>query len=102
MSVCIHCRTKAPAASDTCPDCGKKYGEKKQCGHCGFSALGSFINDTCPECFLTYWKCGNCGRIEASEREPEKCPGCNEVCDFKNVTCYTPDCGGPGNIDPRL
>jgi hypothetical protein len=23
-------------------------------------------------------------------------------CEFKNVTCYTPECGGPGNIDPRL
>ncbi len=22
--------------------------------------------------------------------------------DFKNITCYTPACGGPGNIDPRL
>jgi hypothetical protein len=33
---------------------------------------------------------------------PEECPECKEKCDFKNITCYTPDCGGPGNIDTRL
>jgi hypothetical protein len=33
---------------------------------------------------------------------PETCPNCKEKCEFVNVTCYTPDCGGPGKIDPRL
>jgi hypothetical protein len=25
-----------------------------------------------------------------------------KTCAFRNVTCYTPECGGPENIDPRL
>jgi hypothetical protein len=33
---------------------------------------------------------------------PEKCPSCKQTCTFSDVTCYIPDCGGPGNIDPRL
>jgi hypothetical protein len=33
---------------------------------------------------------------------PDTCSQCNEKCDFLNVTCYTPECGGPGHIDPRL
>ncbi len=49
-----------------------------------------------------YWKCGKCGRTVQSAIPPEKCPSCKENCDFKDVTCYTPDCGGPGNVDPRL
>ncbi|MCB2215438.1 rubredoxin-like domain-containing protein [Desulfofustis glycolicus] len=49
-----------------------------------------------------YWKCGKCGRTVQSATPPEKCPSCKENCDFKDVTCYTPDCGGLGNVDPRL
>lgn len=49
-----------------------------------------------------YWKCGKCGRTVQASAPPKICPGCNENCDFKDVTCYTPDCGGPGNIDPKL
>jgi len=49
-----------------------------------------------------YWKCGECGRTVQTLKPPEKCPGCGEACDFKNITCYTPECGGPGNIDPKL
>ena len=49
-----------------------------------------------------HWKCGNCGRIACAKTPPDVCPACNEKCDFKNVSCYTPDCGGPGNIDPQL
>ncbi len=49
-----------------------------------------------------HWKCGECGRTVQTPTPPEKCPACGEVCDFKNVTCYTPECGGPGNIDPKL
>jgi hypothetical protein len=25
-----------------------------------------------------------------------------EKCNFLNVSCYTPECGGPGHFDPRL
>ncbi len=50
----------------------------------------------------THWKCGKCSFTFTAPSLPEKCPGCGEKCDFLNITCYTPDCGGPGNIDPRL
>lgn len=50
----------------------------------------------------TFWKCGNCGNTLQAPNPPEICPSCNEKCLFKNVTCYTPECGGPGKIDPRL
>ena len=49
-----------------------------------------------------YWKCGKCGRTVQAAKPPEVCPSCKEQCDFKDVTCYTPDCGGPGNIDQRF
>jgi rubredoxin len=51
---------------------------------------------------MTYWKCGNCGFLVTAASPPSVCPQCNDSCGFKNVTCYTPECGGPGNIDPRL
>lgn len=49
-----------------------------------------------------FWKCGECGNTVRAATPPEQCPSCNEKCAFKDVTCYTPDCGGPGNIDPKL
>ena len=51
---------------------------------------------------LNHWKCGKCSFTFTARSLPEKCPVCDEKCDFLNITCYTPDCGGPGNIDPRL
>ena len=50
------------------------------------------------------WSCNNCGYVFAIEEVPNTCPSCKQKCTFVNVTCYTPDCGGPesGNIDPRL
>jgi len=51
---------------------------------------------------LTHWKCGKCSFTFTAPSLPEKCPVCDEKCDFLNITCYTPECGGPGNIDPRL
>lgn len=49
-----------------------------------------------------YWKCGKCGHTLRAPTPPEKCPSCNENCLFKDVFCYTPDCGGHGTIDPRI
>lgn len=49
-----------------------------------------------------FWKCDKCGNTVQMEAPPEICPSCSERCLFKNVSCYTPDCGGPGSIDPRL
>jgi rubrerythrin len=77
--------------------------EKKTCAHCGYTSReGDFKNDICPECSKAYWRCDGCGYLLTAERPPEICPSCNNKCAFKNVTCYTPECGGPGNIDPRL
>jgi|GEM_PF-515311 len=33
---------------------------------------------------------------------PETCPSCKEKCIFIDATCYTPECGGPGNINPQI
>lgn len=74
----------------------------KSCAHCGKSLDGSFSGALCPGCGLTYWKCGTCGFLLTAASPPESCPSCKKTCEFKNVTCYTPECGGPGNIDPRL
>lgn len=73
-----------------------------QCANCGHTSNERFDNDICPECGLTFWKCSNCGYLLTAAVPPEKCSSCGQKCNFMNVTCYTPDCGGPGNIDPRL
>lgn len=49
-----------------------------------------------------HWKCSKCGCILTEPQPPAVCPECKETCEFKNVTCYLPKCGGAGNIDPRL
>jgi rubrerythrin len=76
--------------------------EKFECAHCGYTADDKFAGDICPQCSLTYWKCAKCGFLITAATPPDICTQCNEKCDFLNVTCYTPDCGGPGQIDPRL
>jgi rubrerythrin len=76
--------------------------EKYVCDNCGYTADGKFKGDICPKCGLTYWKCGKCGFLISAAIPPNICPSCKEKCDFHNVTCYTPECGGPGNIDPQL
>ncbi len=72
------------------------------CALCGHTASGKFVGDICPECGLTYWRCDNCGCTITAAKLPDVCPQCKEKCDFVNITCYTPECGGPGHIDPRL
>lgn len=76
--------------------------EKFVCAQCGYTADGSFAGDICPQCGMTFWKCGNCGFRITAGSPPETCPNCKQKCEFVNITCYTPECGGPGNIDPRL
>ena len=54
---------------------------------------------------LLWWKCTLCGYLfRAPPPPPAKCPDCKETCTFMDVTCYTPECGGPesGNYDPKL
>ena len=48
------------------------------------------------------WKCSKCGYTMNATTPPKTCPQCKEECEFLDVACYIPDCGGPGNIDPRL
>ena len=72
------------------------------CALCGHTASGKFVGDICPQCGLAYWKCGKCGYLLTAATPPDVGPECKEKCDFVNVTCYTPECGGPGHIDPRL
>lgn len=72
------------------------------CAQCGYTANGGFEGDICPQCGMTFWKCERCGFRVTAATPPEVCPGCKQKCEFVNITCYTPECGGPGNIDPRL
>lgn len=53
---------------------------------------------------MAVWKCDNCGNTVDTDAPPESCPSCRQKCEFVNVTCYTPDCGGPdsGKADTRL
>ena len=76
--------------------------KEMQYSHCGYTASGKFVGDICPDNDLSFWKCQKCGYTITVATPPDVCPDCNEKCDFRNVTCYTPACGGPGNIDPRL
>jgi rubredoxin len=45
------------------------------------------------------WKCSKCGYALKADAPPEKCPSCNETCEFVNVTCYIPECGFTGSDD---
>lgn len=73
-----------------------------KCANCGYTSPDKFKGDICPKCELTYWKCGKCRFLLSASIPPKICPSCKEKCDFHNVTCYTPECGGPKNIDPKL
>jgi len=68
-----------------------------------FSVL-SVVNSVFKEERIMVWKCTNCGYTFDGETYPERCPSCKEACEFVNVTCYIPDCGGPGQgtMDDRL
>ncbi len=76
--------------------------DKKECDLCGYTASGKFTGDICPQCNLTYWRCSKCNFTISATKPPEECPSCHQKCEFRNITCYTPDCGGPGHIDPQL
>ena len=51
---------------------------------------------------MTYWMCQSCQYCMDSAAPPDRCPHCEEKCTFRDVTCYRPECGGEGNIDPLL
>jgi len=52
------------------------------------------------------FQCSNCGyNLEQTEMPlPEKCPSCGQPCTWLDISCYIPDCGGPGGgrSDDRL
>lgn len=76
--------------------------KKWACAHCGYTSDGKFKGDICPECGLTYWKCTKCGFTFTAPKPRDVCEECGAKESFINVTCYTPECGGLGHIDPRL
>lgn len=50
----------------------------------------------------SWWKCSECGYVLRATAAPEICPSCQQKCVFADVTCYTPECGGPDYPDPQL
>ncbi|PTN38954.1 rubredoxin-like domain-containing protein [Desulfonatronum sp. SC1] len=53
---------------------------------------------------MAYFKCDNCGNTVEARTPPEICPACAQKCLFVDVTCYTPECGGPESrsINPAM
>ena len=55
---------------------------------------------------MAYFMCQYCGYLVNLGLDvdvpPHKCPVCDQPCAFVNVTCYTPECGGESNLDPRI
>ena len=53
---------------------------------------------------MTTWKCNQCGNTVEAKVPPDLCPACGQQCEYVDVTCYIPGCGGPGsgNINPEV
>jgi ABC-type ATPase with predicted acetyltransferase domain len=53
---------------------------------------------------MAVFKCNSCGNTIDVQTPPEICPACKEKCEFVDVSCYIPECGGPdsGNINPQV
>lgn len=51
---------------------------------------------------MTHWMCITCGYYFQAPQPPNRCPSCNQICAFNDVTCYRPECGGERNVDPLL
>jgi len=53
---------------------------------------------------MAIFKCNNCGNTIELASPPDVCPACKEKCEFVDVSCYIPDCGGAGsdNINPQV
>ncbi len=53
---------------------------------------------------MAIWKCNSCGNTLDAISSPEICPSCGQKCEFVDVSCYIPDCGGAGSggIDTRV
>ncbi len=51
---------------------------------------------------MTHWMCTMCGYYLQASAPPNRCPSCEQVCAFNDVTCYRPECGGAQNVDPLV
>jgi CRP/FNR family transcriptional regulator, cyclic AMP receptor protein len=51
---------------------------------------------------MAHWMCTTCGYYLQSSAPPDRCPSCEQICAFSDVTCYRPECGGEQNIDPLV
>lgn len=53
---------------------------------------------------MAVFKCNKCGNTIDVVTPPEKCPSCKQSCEFVDVSCYIPECGGAGsgNINPQV
>ncbi len=51
---------------------------------------------------MNWWLCSECQYVVQAELPPSTCPSCKKDCQFSDVTCYIPDCGGPEHLDHRL
>ncbi len=51
---------------------------------------------------MNHWMCNECNYVFEAETPPDTCPSCRAKCTFMNVSCYIPECGGPGHYDPKL
>jgi rubredoxin len=53
---------------------------------------------------MTVWKCNKCGNTINANSPPDLCPSCKVKCEYVDVTCYIPECGGPtsGNINTQV
>lgn len=53
---------------------------------------------------MTTWKCNGCGNTVQAKTPPDLCPSCGQKCEYVDVTCYIPECGGPdaGTVNPEV
>jgi rubredoxin len=51
---------------------------------------------------MDHWMCSECNYIYEADIPYNACPGCGAPCNFYNVSCYIPECGGPDHLDERL
>jgi hypothetical protein len=53
---------------------------------------------------MAIFKCNNCGNTVDVVSPPEVCPSCKQKCEFVDVSCYIPECGGPEGhgINPKV
>ncbi len=51
---------------------------------------------------MNWWMCSECDYVLQAELPPGKCPNCHVECIFSDVTCYIPQCGGPGRLNMKM